>query len=235
MKVKICGITQPSQGRAIAQMGATALGFMCVPQSPRFVTPEQIQAVIEMLPGDQTVDRAGVFANASLAEIRRVVAIADLNVIQLHGNETPEFCADLRATLPQVAVIKALRIRAVQDLQQADLYRAWIDGLLLDAYHPHLLGGTGMTLDWASLQAFRPHCPWLLAGGINPDNVADALTQVQPDGIDLSSGVERSPGDKDLEKVARLFDVLKKIESHQPLEASMTQLQTDELVSVLNN
>jgi phosphoribosylanthranilate isomerase len=81
-----------------------------------------------------------------------------------------------------------------------------VDALLLDAYHPHLLGGTGKTLDWETLQQFRPSCPWLLAGGLTPENVIDALSLLQPSGIDLSSGVERSPGDKDLGKVARLFE-----------------------------
>lgn len=207
MKVKICGITQPDQGRAIAQLGATALGFMCVPSSPRFITPENIQTVVEALPS-QHIDRVGVFANASVEEICRVVAIANLNFIQLHGNESPDFCTQLQATLPQIALIKALRIRGIADLSQADLYQTCVESLLLDAYHPSLLGGTGKTLDWSSLQSFRPTCTWFLAGGITPDNITDALTQVQPDGIDLSSGVERSPGDKDLEKVARLFEAL---------------------------
>ncbi|MBD2459790.1 phosphoribosylanthranilate isomerase [Oscillatoria sp. FACHB-1407] len=222
MKVKICGITQPEQGRAIADLGASALGFMCVSQSPRFVTPEQIQTIIEALDG-RSVDRVGVFANASIEDIKRVVAIADLNVIQLHGSESPDFCAQLQVALPQVSLIKALRIRTGQDLQQADRYQPWVAGLLLDAYHPNLLGGTGTTLDWASLKAFRPNRPWLLAGGITPANVAEALKQVNPDGIDLSSGVERSPGDKDLEKVARLFEVLETIEPHQPQGTSMAR------------
>lgn len=207
MKIKICGITQPDQGRAIAQLGATALGFMCVPQSPRFVSPERIQLMIEKLDSLQ-VDRVGVFANASIEKICSVVAIADLNMIQLHGNESPEFCTHLQAALPDIHLIKALRIRSTQDLSQANLYQSCVNMLLLDAYHPNLLGGTGKTLDWSSLQGFQPPCPWFLAGGINPDNVIDALTQAQPSGIDLSSGVERSPGDKDLDKVARLFDIL---------------------------
>jgi phosphoribosylanthranilate isomerase len=207
MKVKICGITQPEQGRAIAQLGATALGFICVPSSPRFVTAARIQTVVEALPSSE-IDRVGVFADASVEEIGRVVAIADLNLIQLHGNESPDFCTQLQAALPQISLIKALRIRGIADLSQADLYQACVASLLLDAYHPNLLGGTGKTLDWSNLQAFRPTCTWLLAGGITPDNITDALTQLQPDGIDLSSGVERSPGDKDLEKVARLFEAL---------------------------
>jgi phosphoribosylanthranilate isomerase len=95
-----------------------------------------------------------------------------------------------------------------EDLQSAMGYVNHVDRLLLDAYHPKQLGGTGKTLDWQAIQQFRPGCPWLLAGGLTPDNIQAALQIVQPDGIDLSSGVERCPGDKDLTKVAQLFKAL---------------------------
>jgi phosphoribosylanthranilate isomerase len=149
-----------------------------------------------------------VFANATVAEITQVVAIADLNAIQLHGAETPEFCTQVREALPGVEVIKALRIKTAAALQSASAYYDHVDTLLLDAYHPGLLGGTGMTLDWQSLKQFAPGCPWFLAGGLTPNNITQALAQLQPSGIDLSSGVERSPGDKDLSQVAHLFHKL---------------------------
>lgn len=223
MRIKICGITQPDQGKAIAQLGATALGFICVPQSPRYVSPEQIRLIVDQLSlhstagqkTEQPVDRVGVFANAPLEEISQVVAIANLNAVQLHGSESPLFCQQLRAALPTVEIFKALRIRNSAALAEASLYTevdaGAIDALLLDAYHPSLLGGTGKTLDWSSLQNLRPACPWFLAGGITPDNVVEALSQVHPDGIDLSSGVEHSPGDKDLRKVIHLFEQLRLI------------------------
>jgi phosphoribosylanthranilate isomerase len=215
MRIKICGITTPDQGNAIAQLGATALGFMCVAQSPRYVLPTQIRAVVQSLPGastgQATVDCVGVFANASGDEIEQVVAIAHLNAVQLHGDESPAFCHELRDRLPQVEIIKALRIRNAEALEQAKQYQDWVDTLLLDAYHPQLLGGTGKTLDWSTLQQFSPGIPWMLAGGITPDNVVTALHQLQPDGIDLSSGVEHAPGNKDLLKVARLFEALRTV------------------------
>lgn len=206
MRVKICGITQPEQGKTIAQLGATALGFICVPASPRYVTSTQIRAVVEQLP--ENIDRIGVFANTSLEEICQTVAAAGLSGVQLHGDESPEFCDQLRQSLPSVEIIKALRVRSSQALEQASVYTSCVDTLLLDAYHPQQLGGTGKTLDWATLEQFSPCCPWLLAGGLTPDNVLDALTQLSPNGIDLSSGVERAPGDKDLDKVAQLFEQL---------------------------
>jgi phosphoribosylanthranilate isomerase len=205
MRIKICGITQADQGCAIAQLGATALGFICVTASPRYVTPEQIKAMVQYLPAK--IDCIGVFANNSWEEIEKTVAVADLTGVQLHGNESPEFCRQLRQLLPQVEIIKALRVKNSQ-VAEADVYAKWVDTLLLDAYHPQELGGTGKTLDWANLQHFQPSCPWFLAGGLTPDNVLEALNQLDPNGIDLSSGVEQAPGDKDLDKVARLFNRL---------------------------
>lgn len=207
LRIKICGITKPDQGRAIAELGATALGFICVHQSPRYVLPTQIRAIVEALPDQTGVDRVGVFADAPFPEIAEVVAIAHLNVVQLHGNESPQFCQQLRNQLPEIELIKAFRVRTAATLAQVSSYVTAVDTLLLDAYHPTQLGGTGQTLDWSALQDFHSPQPWFLAGGIHPQNVIEALSH-QPDGVDLSSGVERSPGDKDLDKVAHLFEQL---------------------------
>ncbi len=212
LRIKICGITKPEQGRAIANLGATALGFICVANTPRYVSPQQIRVIVDQLPKNVTtgklVDRVGVFLDASLPEICETVAIAHLNSVQLHGTESPEFCDKLRSVLPDIEIIKALRVRVPEALSQADIYQHWVNALLLDAYHPDLPGGTGETLDWSNLQKFRPDCPWLLAGGLNPSNVLNALEVANPDGIDLSSGVENAPGDKNLEHVATLFEQL---------------------------
>lgn len=105
--------------------------------------------------------------------------------------------------------MKACRVRSADDLATALSYQPYVDMLLLDAYHPKQLGGTGKTLDWPTLKAFSPDCPWFLAGGLTPDNVLSALAQLSPDGIDLSSGIELSPGHKDLAKARRLFEQLK--------------------------
>ncbi len=222
MRVKICGITKPEQGQAIAHLGATALGFICVQASPRYVTPGQIQAVVEQLLVQ--VDRIGVFANATVEEICQIVANTNLSAVQLHGNESPEFCEKLRQSLPEVEILKALRVKTTECLDQAVTYGSYVDTLLLDAYHPQLLGGTGKTLDWKTLQQFNPKCPWFLAGGLTPDNVLDALTKLQPHGIDLSSGVERSPGDKDLDKVAQLFEKVKSLGYYTKLATHNLQI-----------
>ncbi|MBE9039991.1 phosphoribosylanthranilate isomerase [Oscillatoriales cyanobacterium LEGE 11467] len=208
LRVKICGITQPEQGREIVRLGATALGFICVEASPRYVSPEKIREIIRQLP-PKPVTLIGVFANATLDRIIDTVKFAGLTGVQLHGDESPEFCRQVRATLAQVETIKALRVKTTAALATIAPYAEVVDALLLDAYHPQQLGGTGKTLDWQALQQFRPPLPWFLAGGLNPDNIGEALSQVQPDGIDLSSGIERSPGEKDLHEVARLFEGLR--------------------------
>ncbi len=212
MRIKICGITQAEQGRKIAELGATALGFICVQQSPRFVTPEQIHTLIQHLPLNLAVDRIGVFVNASLEEITETVKTCGLNGVQLHGDELPEFCDRLRLLLPQIEIIKAFRVRSIATLTQVANYKGHVDAVLLDAYHPTYPGGTGTTLNWQDLQRYIPTQPWFLSGGLTPDNLSDALKAVQPSGIDLSSGVERSPGDKDLAKVSALFQQLQRLQ-----------------------
>ncbi|MEZ2239387.1 phosphoribosylanthranilate isomerase [Microcoleus sp.] len=212
MRVKICGITKLEQGMTIAGLGAQALGFICVPASPRYVNPETIRLIVEHLPA--TVDRIGVFANSTIENICQVVVKSNLTGVQLHGDETAEYGDQLRELLPKIEIIKALRVKTPETLDIANMYAIHVDTLLLDAYHPDQLGGTGKTLDWKMLAEFRPSCPWLLAGGLRPDNVLNAIGSFAGNnfsGIDLSSGVEIAPGDKDLTKVADLFDRLKKI------------------------
>lgn len=210
MRVKICGITKAEQGMAIARLGAQSLGFICVQASPRYVGPQIIRSIVEQLPAN--VDRIGVFANSTIDNICQVVAESNLTGVQLHGDETAEFCDRLREFLPEIELIKALRVKTSETLDTAAIYAVRVDTLLLDAYHPDQLGGTGKTLDWQMLAEFRPQCPWLLAGGLRPDNLLSAIAPLSGNnfsGVDLSSGVEISPGDKDLTKVAKLFEQLK--------------------------
>jgi phosphoribosylanthranilate isomerase len=214
MRVKICGITQVDQALSITQMGATDLGFICVTQSPRYVAPAQITAIVETLDAEGWQGGAvGVFANATTETILAVVQQTGLNTVQLHGAETLEQCRTLRQALPHHRLIKAIRVRVTADLAQALDYAATVDALLLDAYHPDQLGGTGLPLDWQALKTFAPPCPWFLAGGLRPDNIHQALASLHPYGIDLSSGVENRPGVKDLALVQQLFHQLRGLDS----------------------
>ncbi|MBW4536228.1 MAG: phosphoribosylanthranilate isomerase [Pleurocapsa minor HA4230-MV1] len=207
MRVKICGITQIEQGKAIVELGADSIGFICVPESPRYVSADRLRAIADTLPSETV--KIGVFANHGVTEIISVVQQAHLSAVQLHGTESPEFCRQLRQAIrPEIELIKAFRLKSAASLGETSAYLDCVDTLLLDAYHPQMLGGTGHTIDWQDLLQFKPAIPWLLAGGLTPDNISEALSRLQPDGIDLSSGVERSPGDKDLAKVAQLFEAI---------------------------
>ncbi len=206
LRLKICGLRHPDQAQAIAALGITTLGFICVSSSPRYVTPEEIQTILASLPAHTAT--IGVFAHSPVEQIIEIVDRTGLTGIQLHGNESPELCQQLRQHFPDKEVIKALRIASPGSLNQAIAYFSAVNALLLDAYHPQQLGGTGKTLPWAELGDFQPPIPWFLAGGLTPDNVGLALEYLRPDGLDLSSGVETEPGEKDLEKVMALLRAL---------------------------
>ncbi len=207
LRIKICGITQLAQGRSIANSGVTDLGFICVAASPRYVSPANRQALVPEL--QRQVNCIGVFADEDLKILVNSTKAAGFGSIQLHGQESLEYCQNLRQQLPDQEIIKAWRVRTTQDLHTIQTYSPIVDTLLLDAYHPQALGGTGQTLDWQSLD-FQPAIPWFLAGGLNPGNISIALGQLHPNGIDLSSGVEVSPGIKDLNLVQDLLAEVRK-------------------------
>ena len=214
IRVKICGITRADQALAIGHLGATTLGFICVPASPRYIEADQIGAIAEALQADAHtagLQRIGVFVDAPVAQIQQVVDRGQLTGVQLHGSETPQTCQLVKQALPHIELIKAFRVRSPETLQTVAAYD--VDTLLLDAFHPQAHGGTGQTLDWRSLRDFQSPRPWLLAGGLKPSNVAQALGEVTPSGIDLSSGVEHSPGQKNIAQVSALFEALR---SHSP-------------------
>ncbi|MEM1368791.1 MAG: phosphoribosylanthranilate isomerase [Cyanobacteria bacterium P01_H01_bin.15] len=211
MRIKICGLTRLEQAQAIVAAGATDLGFICVSRSPRYIDPFAIANITPFLP--PAVNCVGVFVDVPISKICDVVETAHLSAVQLHGDESPTDCQQLKAFLPGIELIKAVRLPVGRDPQPLiEIYRPdVVDTLLIDAYHPQQHGGTGLTLDWKTLQSFNPPQPWFLAGGLRIENLSAALEVLSPAGIDLSSGVERAPGDKDLHKVAELFQVLKQL------------------------
>lgn len=211
MRIKICGITDSATASAIANLGGDTLGFVCVPQSPRYVSSLRIAEIINSIP--EEISTVGVFVNTPIAEIIEIVAKTGLTAIQLHGEETPETCVKLREILPNREIIKAFRVKNRESLANIADYYPMVDTLLLDAYQPNVYGGTGKTLNWQELADFRPPRPWLLAGGLNHDNVIEAINLTNCDGIDVSSGLELTPGQKDLTKVTDLFQVLESIKN----------------------
>jgi phosphoribosylanthranilate isomerase len=206
-RIKICGLTEPDQAIAIAQMGVHALGFIGVPHSPRYVMPSQLTALVKNLP--PFTDRVVVLADPTDEEIEAYCLRGRVSTIQLHGAESPERCKQVQMHFPWLQLIKAFRIRSIDDLAQTEAYAAVIDSYLLDAYHPDQLGGTGQTLNWEELVAYQPSRPWILAGGLTPDNVHLALSRLTPHALDLSSGVEDSPGQKNLKSVRKLLNAIR--------------------------
>ena len=213
MFVKICGITQVEQGRAIADAmlrhglaGQCAIGFICVTQSKRYVSAEQIRPIVLALP--KQVQAIGVFVDENAERVRDIARQSGLSGVQLHGDESVDYCLALRELLPTTKFIKALRLRQASDLVRLATYRDVVDTYLIDAYHPQQAGGTGQKADWTLLHDFRPQRPWLLAGGLTPENVGEAIAAIAPDGVDLSSGVEVQPGIKDLAKVEQLLQAI---------------------------
>ncbi|NJK64051.1 MAG: phosphoribosylanthranilate isomerase [Synechococcaceae cyanobacterium SM2_3_1] len=211
MFVKICGLTQPDEAQAIAAMGVSALGFIAVPQSPRVVPLARLASLTRDLPS--AVDRVGVFQDQSVAEIREWVQAGHLTTVQLHGQESPQFCAQLAQALPEVKRIKVFRPWQPSDLDPIFAYSQVVDCILIDAFHPSQGGGTGRTVDQALLRGISFPLPWVLAGGLKPETIVATLQILHPDGIDLSSGVERAPGLKDLRRVQMLLDELRRLQS----------------------
>ena len=197
VKVKICGITNYKDAVAAMDMGADLLGFNFYPESPRYVTPEKAESIINKLPG--FIDTAGVFVNASVEQIHEINSVCHLDWVQLHGDEAPEFCRSLLSH--NVKTMKAIRVKDQADIEKADSY--FTDAVLLDAFDPDKYGGTGLTFDWNIIGHISKRV--FLAGGINPDNAADAV-KLGVYGIDVCSGIEAEPGKKDHKKMKKLFD-----------------------------
>jgi len=197
VRVKICGITSIDDAQAAVEAGADALGFMFYEPSPRYLTPEEAGAIIRELPDH--VARVGVFVDADEPTIRSTSTSAGLDTLQFHGNESPDFCTQF-----ELRTIKAFRMKDRESLAQLAGYRT--DAWLLDSYVQGVPGGTGERFNWdLAVEAKRLGCPILLAGGLTPDNAGEAVDQVAPFGLDVSSGVEAAPGRKDAAKMATLI------------------------------
>jgi len=209
-QLKICGLMQPPQAAAVAGLGANAIGVIAARRSARFLEPAQRPALWEAVAGtNPNCCRVLVVVNPSDSELESLRPEQGHQLLQLHGEETPERCQQLRDELG-LPLWKALRIRSAADLQQAQAYSAVVDGLLLDAWSDSAHGGTGERLPLQWLQGFQPLLPWWLAGGLGPSNAKSALDQLAqqgltPTGLDASSGVEQAPGLKDLQLVEALI------------------------------
>ena len=193
-RIKICGITRPEDGVAAAQLGVDAIGLVFYAPSPRVVTAVQAKSIVQTLP--PFVTSVGLFVNATVEEIHQALAVVRLDLLQFHGDETPAQCDEFG--LPY---IKAVRVREPADVLRAAAQYRNAKALLLDAYQDGTPGGTGSTFDWSMIPAHIEKT-LILAGGLNAQNVQQALAQVKPYAVDVSGGVEASKGIKDAAKMA---------------------------------
>jgi phosphoribosylanthranilate isomerase len=195
-KIKICGITSLDDALAAADAGADALGFNFYKKSPRYIEPEKAAEIIAQLP--PLIMPVGVFINEREEKIREIQALTCMQAIQLHGDESPEFCQRFGTR-----VIKAFQVKDKESLKHMAHYR--VGAFLLDSYHDNLRGGTGVTFDWHLAVVAKTFGRIILAGGLTPENVAEAVKLVQPYGVDVASGVEKEKGIKDHAKLRKFI------------------------------
>jgi phosphoribosylanthranilate isomerase len=196
VRVKICGLTNLDDARAAVDAGADALGFIFFSGSPRYVTPAAAARIIAQLP--PFVTKVGVFVNEPVAPLLEIANSVGIDTIQLHGSETPAYCENLPSE--RLKLIKAFRIKDQSSLTPLRNYRT--SAFLLDSYVPGQLGGTGAKFNWdLAIQASAFGTPIILAGGLVPENIRDAISKVAPFAVDVSSGIESAPGKKDHAKL----------------------------------
>ncbi len=216
MKVKICGITNLEDAQAAVEAGADLLGFIFYPKSPRYVELETVIAIIDRLNtqyATRNTQYVGVFVDEPVNRVREILDKCRLDLAQLHGSEPP---AEVRMLQPRA--YKAIRPKQRGDAEAAvATYASVMDispdrpAFLIDSYHPWYFGGTGETTDWIAAKVLAWRFPILLAGGLTPENVADAIRLVEPWGVDVSSGVEAEPGKKDHDKVRAFIEAARSV------------------------
>ena len=198
MQVKICGITNVEDALCAAENGAAAAGFIFYPPSPRYIKPQKAGEIIDRLP--LHLVKIGVFVNETSEEIKRIYECCRLDMIQLHGDESPEFCRQFS----RGRIIKALDLKTEDDLKKGAQYD--VAAILADSRHAGLYGGTGKTSNWMLARYITQ--PLILSGGLKEENIHEALRVVSPAALDINSGVESSPGKKDHARIARIMQII---------------------------
>ena len=204
--IKICGLTKTSQARSIAELKINAIGVIGVKNSPRFVPEEECMKIFnEVEKVSSSIEKVLVIANAKLEEVKCINnRSTPPSVIQLHGNESVDYCRELKNEFPRIKIWKAFRLKAINDLENISQYEKNIDAILIDAWDEKSLGGTGNRVPIELLLNKTFKAPWILAGGISAEIIPEIFSKLRPDGIDASSRLEISPGIKDIKKVASL-------------------------------
>lgn len=202
VKVKICGITNWVDARCACDAGAHYLGFNFYRRSPRYIDPKRARSIVGRLP--KNVASVGIFVNETEGEVIRMAQFVGLKYVQLHGDETPGTVSRLRRGLGTVKIIKAIRVQRPPDVRKSARFKD-ASAILLDGFDGHHRGGTGKSFEWPLAALVNGKKPIFLAGGVTPENVAEAIRVVRPYAIDVCSGVESSPGKKDRGKIKDLM------------------------------
>ncbi|MGD9949357.1 MAG: phosphoribosylanthranilate isomerase [Desulfobulbus sp.] len=209
-RVKICGMTRLTDALCAVEAGVDALGFIFYPKSPRNIDLDTARAIIAQLP--PFIDRVGVFVGEKPTRVMEIARYCGLNTIQLHGAETPDVCRQLASVLPCCRLLKAFRVGEHSTAGDIAPYAASVQGYLLDTFAKDAVGGTGMAFDWALIERLQLSRPFLLAGGLDCDNIRAALEQVAPYGVDANSGLEDAPGRKNHEKIRSFLTQVRQAE-----------------------
>ncbi|MFP7753096.1 phosphoribosylanthranilate isomerase [Thermodesulfobacteriota bacterium B35] len=208
IRIKMCGVTRLEDALAAVEAGVDALGFIFFEKSPRNIDPEEARLIIEALP--PLVDTVGVFVDRKRNEVEEIIDFCSLAYAQLHGSESPKYCERLARFASPCQVLKVLRVGRTMDTDQLHAYDEHVRGYLLDTLASGSMGGTGKVFDWSLIGGLGLQKPFLLAGGLNEDNILDALATVRPYGVDVNSGVEKRPGIKDHEKIRRFVQIVRR-------------------------
>jgi phosphoribosylanthranilate isomerase len=200
-EIKICGITRLEDALCAAECGADAVGFIFHPASPRYMTPERAMAIIARLP--EGIATVGVFVNRKKEVVEQTAEACGLDLIQLHGDESPAYCRQF----PSGRVIKAVSPGTPEEVRALDLYD--IRAFLVDARDTGRYGGTGKRSDWELAIKIREAHPLILAGGLDPENIEEALAAVAPHAVDINSGCELAPGIKDHDRMRRIIGMIR--------------------------
>jgi len=208
MEIKICGITNLKDAISVCKSGADAIGFIFYRKSQRYISPETARDIIKKLPQD--LCKVGVFVNHDPSDVKNIFSLCGLTMIQLHGNESPEYCRQFDSD----TLIKAISFRTQKDLYKLPDFP--VRAILCDASEPGYYGGTGKTSDWDLAAKVKKTQPLILAGGLNVSNINEAIMTVSPHAVDVNSGVEISPGRKDPVKIYNMIETIRTIAKNFP-------------------
>jgi len=216
--VKICGITNIGDAYWAVESGVDALGFIFYPKSQRYIAPERAKEILQKIPGSN--GRVGVFVNQEIQAVKEIVSFCGLRLIQLHGDESPEYCSQF----PRSTLIKTVSVCTEEEVQGLENYP--VKAILVDAHEPGCYGGTGKNSDWALALKVKKNHPLILAGGLNKENIKRAIDTVRPCAVDINSGVETLPGKKDPHKIREIMEIIRATDTDEAPGNIFTDVDT---------